>query len=140
MVKIDLKTNIVFLVIFLSVLILAIIQGGSISQYLLGIDNEPFHTNNIQMIAFLILTLVILIVVTFHPDKVYLSAYSSMTLGLVVIISDFYNLFIGYNGTNMFQFVLGFVLLVSGYYLYKGNRLNLKDKMVVRKGIEHYKK
>lgn len=138
MVKIYLKTNVSFLITFLSVFILAILQGGSISKSLLG--NESFHVNNIQIVAFLILTLIILIVVTFHPDKIYLSAYSSMTLGLVVIISAFYNLFIGYNGTNVFQFILGFILMISGYYLYKGNKLSRKDEMFVKKGIEYYSK
>jgi hypothetical protein len=137
-VKIYLKTNVSFLITFLSVFILAILQGGSISKSLLG--NESFHVNNIQIVAFLILTLIILIVVTFHPDKIYLSAYSSMTLGLVVIISAFYNLFIGYNGTNVFQFILGFILMISGYYLYKGNKLSRKDEMFVKKGIEYYSK
>jgi uncharacterized Tic20 family protein len=72
--KIHIPINISFLVILVSVLLLAIMQGGSISSALLG--NSGVAGNEIQQIAFIILTLFILIVATLHPDKLYLSAYS----------------------------------------------------------------
>lgn len=138
MVKIDLRTNVSFLVIFITVLVLAVLQGGAISKSFFG--TKEVLVSDIQVIAFVILTLFILFVVTLRPDKVYLSAYSSMTLGLVVIISAFYNLFKGADGANVFQFILGLVLIVSGFLLNRKGILSKKDVYIVEKGLEHYKK
>ena len=137
MVKIDLRTNVSFLVIFITVLVLAVLQGGAISKSFFG--TKEVLVSDIQVIAFVILTLFILFV-TLRPDKVYLSAYSSMTLGLVVIISAFYNLFKGADGANVFQFILGLVLIVSGFLLNRKGILSKKDVYIVEKGLEHYKK
>src|SRR3989344_5389034 len=134
MVKIDLRTNISFLIILISVLLLAILQGSALSQSLL--KDNLVQANEVQLIAFIVLTLFILFVVTLHPDKIYLSAYSAMTLGFIVIISAFYNLFSEIGAGNVVQFILGFLLILSGFFLNKNNRLNLKERYFVRKGIE----
>ena len=135
--KIHLPINISFLVILISVLVLAIIQGGSISNALLG--KVGIEGNQVQQIAFILLTLFILIVATLHPDKMYLSAYSSMTLGLIVIIGGFYNIFTGQNGLNVIQFLIGLILIVAGALLFKHTKLSGKDKKIVYEGIKNYK-
>ncbi|MEK6932553.1 MAG: hypothetical protein AABW56_02035, partial [Nanoarchaeota archaeon] len=94
--KIHFPINFSFLVILISVLVLAVLQGNSITNALLG--KNGVEVNEVQEIAFIMLTLFILITATLHPDKIYLSAYSSMTLGLIVIIGSFYNIFMGSDG------------------------------------------
>lgn len=135
--KIHIPINISFLVILISVLILAIMQGGSISNALLG--KAGVEGNEVQQIAFILLTIFILIVATLHPDKLYLSAYSSMTLGLIVIIGSFYNIFTGENGLNIIQFLIGLILIIAGALLFKYTKLSKKDKTIVYKGIKNYK-
>lgn len=135
--KIHIPINISFLVILVSVLVLAIMQGGSISNALLG--KAGVEGNQVQQIAFLILTIFILIVATMHPDKLYLSAYSSMTLGLIVMISSFYNIFMGLNGLNSIQLLIGVVLIISGALLFKHTKLSKLDKKIVYEGIKNYK-
>ena len=135
--KIHIPINISFLVILVSVLALAIMQGGSISSALLG--KSGVEGNQVQQIAFLILTIFILIVATLHPDKLYLSAYSSMTLGLIVVISSFYNIFMGLNGLSGVQLLMGVVLIISGALLFKHTKLSNLDKKIVYEGIKNYK-
>ena len=137
MAKIHFSINVSFLVILISVLVLAIIQGGSISNAILG--KSGVQGNEVQQIAFIILTLFILIVATLHPDKMYLSAYSSMTLGLVVIISTFYNLFINADGLNALQFLVGIILIIAGALLFKHTKLSGEDKKIVYEGLKSYK-
>src|SRR3989344_6684798 len=137
MAKIYFPVNVSFLIILLCVLVLAIIQGGSISNALLG--QSGVEKNEVQQIAFIILTLFILIVATLHPDKLYLSAYSSMTLGLIVVISAFYNIFTTGSESNTLQFLIGVVLIIAGALLFKFTRLSKKEKDVVYEGIKNYK-
>ena len=132
------KTNIGFLIIFFSVIVLAIMQGGSISNAIIG--REGVQGNEIQQIAFIILTLFILVVATLHPDKLYLSAYSSMTLGLIVIISAFFNIYRGEDGLNILQFILGVILIIGGVVLFRKGKLSQEDKKLVYEGIKNYKK
>tara|TARA_Y100000034_G_C6749879_1_gene333241 strand:+ start:345 stop:758 length:414 start_codon:yes stop_codon:yes gene_type:complete len=135
--KIHIPINISFLVILVSVLVLAIIQGGGISSALLG--KSGVESNEVQQIAFILLTLFIMVVATLHPDKLYLSAYSSMTLGLIVTISSFYNMFIGINGLNGIQLLIGVILIISGSLLFKHTKLSKLDKKIVYDGIKNYK-
>ena len=137
MAKIHFPINVSFLIILLCVLVLAIIQGGSISSALLG--QSDVEKNEVQQIAFIILTLFILIVATLHPDKLYLSAYSSMTLGLIVVIGAFYNIFTTGNWSNMLQFLIGFILIIAGALLFKFTKLSKKEKGIVYEGIKNYK-
>ena len=136
--KIHFPINLSFLIILISVLVLAIIQGGSISNAVLG--KAGVEVNEVQEIAFIILTLFILIIATLHPDKMYLSAYSSMTLGLIVIIGSFYNMFIGSNGMNIIQFLMGTILIFAGALLFKHTKLSREEKSVVYEGIRNYNK
>jgi len=136
--KIHFPINFSFLIILISVLILAILQGNSITNSFVG--KSGIQVNEVQEIAFIILTLFILITATLHPDKMYLSAYSSMTLGLIVIIGAFYNIFIGKDGINIVQFLIGLVLIVGGALLFKYTKLSLEEKEIVSEGIKSYKK
>ena len=136
--KVHFPVNFSFLIILISVLVLAIIQGNSITNALLG--KNGVEVNEVQEIAFIMLTLFILITATLHPDKIYLSAYSSMTLGLIVIIGSFYNIFIGIDGINVLQFLMGVVLIIAGALLFKHTKLSSEEKNVVYEGIKHYKK
>src|SRR3989344_2325876 len=138
MAKIYFPVNVSFLIILLCVLVLSIIQGGSISNALLG--RTGVEGNEVQQIAFIILTLFILIVATLHPDKIYLSAYSAMTLGLIVIIGAFYNIYLGADGLNIIQFLIGLILIVAGSLLFKYTRLSKEDKNIVYEGIKNYRK
>ena len=135
--KIHIPINISFLVILVSVLVLAIIQGGGISSALLG--KSGVESNEVQQIAFILLTLFIMVVATLHPDKLYLSAYSSMTLGLVVVVGSFYNIFTGQSGMDIIQFLIGLILIVSGSLLFKHTKLSRTDKKIVYEGIKNYK-
>lgn len=136
--KIHFPINFSFLVILISVLVLAVLQGNSITNALLG--KNGVEVNEVQEIAFIMLTLFILITATLHPDKIYLSAYSSMTLGLIVIIGSFYNIFMGSDGINILQFLVGVVLIIAGALLFKHTKLSSEEKNVVYEGIKHYKK
>ena len=136
--KIHFPINFSFLIILISVLVLAVLQGNSITNALLG--KNGVEVNEVQEIAFIMLTLFILITATLHPDKIYLSAYSSMTLGLIVIIGSFYNIFIGNDGINVLQFLMGVVLIIAGALLFKHTKLSSEEKNVVYEGIKHYKK
>ena len=136
--KIHFPINFSFLIILISVLILAILQGNSITNSFVG--KSGIQVNEVQEIAFIILTLFILITATLHPDKMYLSAYSSMTLGLIVIIGAFYNMFTGGNGVNVLQFLMGIVLIVAGALLFKHTKLSSEEKNIVYEGIRNYKK
>src|SRR3989344_7735825 len=135
--KVHFPVNFSFLVILISVLVLAIIQGNSITNALLG--RGGVEINEVQEISFIILTLFILITATLHPDKIYLSAYSSMTLGLIVIIGAFYNIFAGGNGINIIQFLIGLVLIIGGALLFKHTKLSSEEKSIVYEGIKNYK-
>src|SRR3989344_2361690 len=135
--KIHFPITFSFLIILISVLVLAVLQGNSITNALLG--KNGVEVNEVQEIAFIMLTLFILITATLHPDKIYLSAYSSMTLGLIVIIGSFYNIFIGNDGINVLQFLMGVVLIIAGALLFKHTKLSSEEKNVVYEGIKHYK-
>ncbi|MCD4666483.1 hypothetical protein K8R47_01585, partial [archaeon] len=87
------KTNVGFLVILLSVLFLAVLEGDGIRKTIVGEEgNSILMVGEIQQIAFIILTLVILVVATLHPKRIYLAAYSAMTLGFIIILSGFHGI------------------------------------------------
>ncbi|MFH1210046.1 MAG: hypothetical protein V1663_04625 [archaeon] len=140
MAKIHLPINISFLFIFLGVLLLAVIEGKNITSSLLG-ESVYLGGGEVQQIAFIILTLFILINTTLNPDKMYLVAYSSMTLGLIVVLGALYNRFnnLG-NELGLFQIVIGFVLILGGFFLFKGTRLNKSDKEMANYEWNKYKR
>jgi len=134
--SVNLKTNINFLVIFLCVIFLAFVEGGNVSKSFF--DGKGIMGNEVQQIAFILLTLIIIIMATLNPEKAYLTAYSAATLGLIVVISSFYNVFVmNKNGYAIVEMILGFVLIVTGVMM---GRTNSSDKEVAAKAIENYKK
>ncbi|MBU2634158.1 MAG: hypothetical protein KJ674_02850 [Nanoarchaeota archaeon] len=140
MAKIHLPINISFLIILLGVIFLGIIQGQNITNSLIG-EEVFIGGGEIQQIAFIILTLFILIVTTLHPTKVYLAAYSSMTLGLIVVIGSLYNRFndIG-SKMGLIEIIVGFVLILGGFFLFKGSKISRKEKKIAVDEINKYMK
>jgi len=138
--KIHLPINISFLIILLGVIFLGIIQGQNITNSLIG-EEVFIGGGEIQQIAFIILTLFILIVTTLHPTKVYLAAYSSMTLGLIVVIGSLYNRFndIG-SKMGLIEIIVGFVLILGGFFLFKGSKISRKEKKIAVDEINKYMK
>ncbi|MEK6932375.1 MAG: hypothetical protein AABW56_01115, partial [Nanoarchaeota archaeon] len=60
--------------------------------------------------------------------------------GLIVIIGSFYNIFMGSDGINILQFLVGVILIIAGALLFKHTKLSSEEKNVVYEGIKHYKK
>ena len=140
MVKIHLPINVSFFVILLGVVFLAIIQGKNITDSLLG-ENVYISGGEVQQIAFIILTLFILVVATLHPTRIHLASYSAMTLGLVVIVGALYNRFNNVGSKmGLIEIVLGFALILGGFFLFKGTRLNKKDREFAINEINRYMK
>ena len=135
MAKIYLRTNLSFLFILLCVIILAIMAGNNLGKF---IGNVGIMSGEIQQIAFIALTLVILVVATLKPDRLYLSAYSAMTLGLIVVLGALYKFFIGH--ISLLEFVIGLVLIVSGVFLVKGTKLSKLDKTFAQDAMKKYRK
>ena len=115
-------------------------RGGNVSSSLLN-GGGSILGNEVQQIAFILLTLIILVAAVLNPSKLYLTAYTSATLGLIVIISSFYNLFIlNKNSYTIVELVIGFILIVSGLMMEFSTKKNLKEKDMIKKGIQDYKK
>ena len=126
--------------ILLGVVFLAIIQGKNITDSLLG-ENVYIGGGEVQQIAFIILTLFILVVATLNPTRIHLASYSAMTLGLVVIVGALYNRFNNVGSKmGLVEIVLGFALILGGFFLFKGTRLNKKDREFAINEINRYMK
>ena len=89
MVKIDIKTNLGFFLILISVIFLAIIEGNNITKSLT--KQEVIIGGEIQLIAFLVLTIFLITVTVFKPYNITLVAYSAMTLGLITLLSSLFD-------------------------------------------------
>lgn len=134
MAKIHLKTNLSFLFILICVLFLAILEGSNLSKF---IGDRNIMSGEIQQIAFIALTLIILLVATLKPDRLYLSAYSAMTLGLIVILGGLYKIFS--NQSALLEIAVGIILIISGFFLVNGTKLSKEDKTLAEKGLRSYK-
>lgn len=138
--KINLHTNLGFLLILLAVIFLAIIEGSNISEVLIG-ENAAIIGGEIQQIAFIILTLVILGIATLHPKRLYLAAYSSMTLGLIVVIAGLFDPSrIAPGSVRVIEIVLGIILILGGFLVARSHLLTRKEISMAQEGIKHYKK
>jgi hypothetical protein len=137
--SINLKTNVSFFVILISVMFLAFVEGGNISKALF--ENGGVLGSEIQQIAFIILTIIILGIATLNPEKAQLAAYTASTLGLVVVISSFYNLFVlQKNGYTVAELVFGFALIISGVMMGANEGISEEKKTIAVSGIKAYKK
>ena len=120
-------------------LFLAFVEGGNVSKSFF--NGSGILGNEIQQIAFILLTLIIIVMATLNPEKAYLTAYSAATLGLIVVISSFYNIFIvNKDGYTITEMILGFVLIVTGIMMGRSTRIENKEKENIKKAIEEYKK
>jgi len=137
--RIDLKTNLSFLLVLLSIIVLAFIEGISISRALI---KEVFiQGSDVQLIAFIIIALFMIIISTLKPNKLILVSYSSMTLGLIVTITGLFD------PTNkapdyikVTEAVVGLILIIGGFFMGRGLKINEKDKEIVKEGIKNYKR
>ena len=130
MAKVNLKTNLSFLFILICVIILGAIQGGNL-------NTGQLLSGDLQQIAFIGLTLIILVVATLKPDRLYLSAYSAMTLGLIVVLNSIYKFYSSQG--SVLELIIGLILMASGVFLLGGTKLSKKDKDLVKKGLKKYK-
>ena len=139
MAKINMYSNVGLLLILLSVLFLAIIEGKSISENLLG-EGAAIVGGDIYQLAFVILTLIIFGITTLHPKRLLLAAYSSMTLGLVVVVAGLFNPGNASLVVRIIEIVLGVILVVGGLLVARSRLLGKEDKEMAQKAIEHYSK
>ncbi|MBL7147309.1 MAG: hypothetical protein ISS82_00605 [Nanoarchaeota archaeon] len=135
MAKIHLKTNLSFLFILICVIVLAILEGSNLSRF---VGDAGIMSGEIQQIAFIALTLFILIFATLKPDRIYLSAYSAMTLGLIVILGTLYKFFM--NHLPILEFIIGLILIISGFFLVRGTKLSKLDKTFAQDALKKYRK
>mgnify|MGYP001559257623 FL=1 len=139
MVNINLKTNVSFLLILLGVIILAFIEGVSLSNVI--VKESMIFGSEIQLIAFILITIFMLKVSTLKPNRLILVSYSSMTLGLIVIVTGLFDY--GYNAPisiKTTQVVIGLILIVAGFFMGKSLKISFKEQEIVKEGIRNYKK
>ena len=82
-----------------------------------------------------------LTVSTLKPNRLILVSYSSMTLGLIVIVTGLFDY--GYNAPisiKTTQVVIGLILIVAGFFMGKSLKISFKEQEIVKEGIRNYKK
>ncbi len=81
------------------------------------------------------------IISTLKPDRLIMVSYSSMTLGLIVIITGLFDpnhqapLSI-----KTTEAVVGVILIIAGAIMVKGLRLNMQEQATVREGLRNYRR
>mgnify|MGYP001558819603 FL=1 len=139
MVKINIKTNLSFFLILLGVIILSFVEGLAVSQAL--IKEQIIQGSELQLIAFILIAIFMIAVSTLKPNKLILVAYSSMTLGLIVIITG---LFDPSNNAplsiKVTEVIVGLILILSGFFMGKGLRITEEEQKIVREGLKGYYK
>jgi hypothetical protein len=137
--KINLKTNIGFFLVLFCVIILAFIEGIALSKVF--VKETVIQGSKIQLISFILITIFIIVISTLKPNKLILASYSSMTLGLIVIITS---LFDPTNNTilkiKIIEIISGLVLIISGFIMSKGLRITNEEQRLIKEGIKNYKK
>jgi uncharacterized membrane-anchored protein len=82
-----------------------------------------------------------LVISTLKPEKLILVSYSSMTLGLIVIIAE---LFDSLNKVpiliKLIEIILGLVLIVFGFLMSGGLNINKEEREFVKDGLRKYRK
>jgi len=137
--KINIKTNLSLLLVLLGVVILAFIEGVALNKAI--IKAEIIQGSEIQLIAFIIISLFMLGVSTLKPEKLILVSYSSMTLGLIVITTAIFD---PVNKAPLsiktVQLGIGTILIVFGFLMSKGLKVNRKEQEIVSEGLKGYRK
>lgn len=139
MVKVNIKTNLSFFLVLLGVVILAFIEGSALNKIINS--SNLIYPGEAQLIAFILITIFMISISTLKPNKMILVSYSSMTLGLIVIITSLFD------PTNKLpliikisESVIGTILIIAGFLMGSGLKLSEEDKKTVREGIVKYKK
>lgn len=137
--SINLKTNIGFFLVLLSVIILAFIEGVALNKVL--IKEDTIYGSELQLIAFILITIFMISISTLKPNKLIMVSYSSMTLGLIVIITG---LFDPSNrapvAIKTTEAVVGLILIIAGVFMSKGLTMDVQGSELVKEGIRNYKK
>ena len=139
MVHIEYKTNFGFFLIFVGLILLAFIEGKNIDS---ALNTKDFITGSeIHLIGFIVLTLFMLIVALFKPEKELLVAFSAITLSLIIILTTFYDTSIKQVKINMVIYLLSSVILIiGGVIIAAATRSSNIEKDVIKRAINHYKK
>ncbi len=135
--SVDFKTNVGFFIVLISVIVLALIEGNNMSSsfYL----NKAITSSEIQLIAFIILTIFIVTVAIFQPYKISLVAYSAMTLGLVVLITSFFDKTNNFKLiTKVIQILLGLILMIAGFFMDQKSKASKEEKKLAVQGLKYY--
>jgi len=125
--------------VLLSIIILAFIEGAALSNAIGG--EKTILGSEIQLIAFILISIFMVIISTLKPDRLIMVSYSSMTLGLIVIITGLFDpnhqapLSI-----KTTEAVVGVILIIAGAIMVKGLRLNMQEQATVREGLRNYRR
>ena len=130
--NINFKINFSFFLVLLSIIILAFIEGSAISKAVLG--EKEIYIGELQSIAFILITIFMIAVLTLRPNRMILVSYSSMTLGLILIVTSLFDqkssiLTI----IRVIQSVIGVVLIISGFFMGKELKvIDPKQKIIIK--------
>ena len=139
LVKIDIKTNVGFFLILISVLFLAILEGNNITKSLT--KQEVIIGGEIELIAFLVITLFLIAVTVFKPYNITLVAYSAMTLVLITLLSTLVDPTTKAPAVlRIIHALLGVVLILSGSLMSLKVSEERKESKMAREMIMKYKK
>ncbi len=139
LVKIELKTNFGFFLIFLSIIGLSFIEGNHIFNAIY--DNEGITGSEIHLISFVFITLFMLIVALFKPHKQNLVGYSAITLSLVTILTTLFDSSFSYSAKiRVLNLIASGILIIGGVLLMSTSHLDSKEKELSKNAIKYYKK
>jgi hypothetical protein len=138
-VKIELKTNLGFFLIFISIIILAFIEGNNISNAISS--NDKITGGEIHLISFVFITIFMLVVALFKPHKQNLVSYSAITLSLVTILTTLFDNSFDYIGIiKASNLIASAILIIGGVMLISMSTLNKEQKELSKKALSYYKK
>lgn len=137
--KVNLKTNLSFLLILLGVISLAFIEGVFLSKAIIG--EKTIQGGEIQLISFILISIFMITISTLKPDKLLLVSYSSMTLGLIVISGALFDQSLSLSWSlKVTELVLGGILIISGFFMGSDLKLNENEREMINEGIKNYRK
>ena len=139
MTKINLRTNIGFFLVLLSIVTLAFIEGAALKD---ALSNKGTISGvEIQLISFILISVFMILISTLKPDRLILFSYSSMTLGLILITTVLFDRsFLASSAIKTTEAVLGLVLILAGAYMVKGLKLSIQEQGIIKEGIKYYNK
>jgi len=139
LVSINFKTNVGFFLVLISVVVLALIEGNHLFSNFTS--NRSISASEVQQITFIALTIFIIAIAVFQPYKISMVAYSAMTLGLVVLITSFFDRSSTLTSNiKIIQISIGVVLIIAGSFMNLKTRVTEKDEALAEQGIRYFKK